>query len=408
MFGLARGLSNPSNPFSGFLQLARINTSNGSVTTISSASQSSSNVLANQTIDNRKNHYYFVNGAQQLVKTDLATGTTVAVVTLSNTAASYFDLINYHCADSTLYGLSRGIATPTNPQSGNVYFSKVNPVTGSVTNISTSSIANSVLMSRTTIDSKNNIFYFIDGASQLKGIDLASGTMVSSVTITNTAASYFGDIVYNRLDSTIYGIARGISTPSNPQSGYLMLARINPSTGIVTNISAASVGTAYVVGSTEIDPYNNAFFFINGNSQLVTLSLISGSVQSSNTLTFIAGQYLDGMRYKHRVCTSPGGQISYLPKISGAGTTTILRELEKSDEVTIFPNPIQTHLQLRLEPLVYSSVRLMDISGRVILHHSVSCNSVLLDLSGIAAGLYTLQVSGDHKVVSKQVLVAGE
>ena len=405
MFGLARGITTPTNVQSGYMHLAKVNTSSAVVSTISPSSLATSFALSNNTIDNRKNHYYFVNGSNQLVKVDLLTGATLAAVTLTNTNGSNLNLLNYHCADSTIYGLASGITTPTNPLTGFVYFARVNPTTGSVTNISASSIANMINMSKSTIDSKNNIFYFIGGSNQLIGISLATGSVISSVGITNSGATNFGEIVYNRLDSTIYGLAYGIVSPSNPQSGYVYLARINPVSGVVTNVSATSIATAIAVGSTEIDPYHNAFYFINGNRELVSLNLSSGSIVASNSLVLASGQYFDGLRYKHRVCTSPGGQISYLPRVASSTNAVSIREAEKSDGISIFPNPVQSQINITLNAELYHWLQITDITGRVILKKEIRQNAVSIDLSDLSSGVYSLRLLGDNNVVTKQIIV---
>lgn len=406
MFGLSRGISTPTNPQTGYIYLAKVNTSNAVLTNVSANSLGTAFVALNQTIDNRKNQYYFVNGTQQLVKVDLVSGNTVSAVTVTNSAATYFNLITYHCADSTLYGLASGITTPTNPQSGYVYLASINPATGSVTNISPTSIANAVQMSRPVIDSKNRIFYFINGSSQLLGIDLTTGTVVTSANITNSVATNFSEMVYNRLDSTIYGLAGGITTPTNPATGYLYLSRINPLTGVVTGISAASIGNAYSLASTEIDPYNNLYYYINANKQLVSVSLASGTVQASNSIVFANGQYLDGMRYKHRVCTTPQGYITFLPKTANSGNVTAIREAQKNDGLSLFPNPAKVQLNVTVSSELYHSLKLMDITGRVVLSTEITQGNFTLDLANFADGIYTLSVLGEKEVVTKQVVIS--
>ena len=63
--------------------------------------------------------------------------------------------------------------------------------------------------------------------------------------------------IYAQIDSTIFGLAR----KNNPNAIYF--AKINPTTGVVSNISGTSLATCInVTGSAStIDPTKGEFYF---------------------------------------------------------------------------------------------------------------------------------------------------
>jgi hypothetical protein len=199
---------------------------------------------------------------------------------------------SYGQVDTTVYGLARK-GTPAQ-----IYFGKINPSTGAVTNISDSSLAGNVAVTSTTIDPFRKIYYFITNGTFV-GIDMRTGNVLSNPTISNVNGAYFGSFIFNCVDSTIYGLARKTS----PTEVYL--AKINPTTGVVTNISMASVGTSITLASMTIDPLNQIFYFING-SKFVGVDMITGNVVSNPTITNTNGSYFYGFLFNRSNATIYG------------------------------------------------------------------------------------------------------
>src|SRR6185436_1628236 len=85
--------------------------------------------------------------------------------------------------DPCIYGLARKSVTQE------IYFAKINPSTGVVTNVSTSSLANSLTLG-STIDPFRKIFYFTSGG-KFNGVDMITGSIITNPTITNINGTYF-------------------------------------------------------------------------------------------------------------------------------------------------------------------------------------------------------------------------
>ncbi len=187
--------------------------------------------------------------------------------------------------NATIYGLSRNSGSPS------IYLANINPNSGLVTNISQASLAKAERVPMCTIDPVNQIYYFVNENSQLVGIDLVTGNMVSNPNLSSSTCMYFDQMFYNTADANIYGLARN----NNPEAVYL--AKVNPITGVFTNISTSPVGTAELLPGAAIDPVNSIYYFINEQHQLVGLSLSTGAIISSPAITSNATAYFTHLVY---------------------------------------------------------------------------------------------------------------
>jgi hypothetical protein len=74
---------------------------------------------------------------------------------------------------------------------------------------------------------------------------------------------------------------------------------------------------------------------------------------------------------------------------------------------TIFPNPVNTLLTVESEEFTIHSVKLYDISGRVVLERSnVYENSVSIETHNLNAGLYNVIIQGDNGKFAAKLLVS--
>jgi hypothetical protein len=230
IYGLARNF-NPAQVF-----LASMQPGTGVVTEISPASISQGYALNPlSAIDPVNGKFYFGVGAGLMLSVDLVTGLADTLV-LNIPFPSYFDLMQYNCADSSLYGLYR-TSSPAE-----CYLAKIDVTTGNLTTISPASVASGYsLNAKSTLDPVNNIFYFSPGSNILMGLDLVTGLPVVQSTVTFSGPGQFFDMMtYNCDDGIIYGVNR----TSSPAALYP--ATINPSTGLVTNLSNTSMGQPFL------------------------------------------------------------------------------------------------------------------------------------------------------------------
>lgn len=110
-----------------------------------------------------------------------------------------------------------------------------------------------------------------------------------------------------QISNTFYGLARK-NTPNNE----IFLATINPSTGVVTNISPISLSPIVNLTGAALDPYNNNYHFV-GYNQMKTINLSTGLETNSVVINNpIANSYFDNFRFNNSDSTLYGLARRYI------------------------------------------------------------------------------------------------
>ena len=87
------------------------------------------------------------------------------------------------------------------------------------------------------------------------------------------------------------------------------------------------------------------------------------------------------------------------------GTPTTLNELE-AYSVLIYPNPASSNLTVDLDGFngVNTTVKLYDSSSKMIFE-TQSTTTLMIDVSGVAKGMYSLEIASDEQVLRRQVVI---
>ena len=78
---------------------------------------------------------------------------------------------------------------------------------------------------------------------------------------------------------------------------------------------------------------------------------------------------------------------------------------------TVFPNPAQNTINISPFPSTLkgqTSVIIYDLSGNVVIHHSLGESSQAIDLSGISNGVYLMRILESHKSISLKFIKANQ
>jgi gliding motility-associated-like protein len=263
--------------------LARIDVKNGEVENISKSSVFEwYQTDGGTTIDPNTGNYYVRstdnNNVQKLYGIDLFTGEINSSPILSN----HDDLhqMNFNPMDSTLYAIK--VVWSPNER----YLVKIDPVTGVVTQLSSSSIFEWYQTDGgSTIDPVSNTFYIRSEDKQnnqrLYGIDLKTGNIKTQPIMSNSDDLH--QMVFNCLDSTLYAI----KVVWNPNERYLV--KIDPVTGEVTQLSSSSIFEWYQTdGGSTIDPFTGTYYIRStdeqNNQRLYGIDLKTGEIKESPQL----------------------------------------------------------------------------------------------------------------------------
>lgn len=202
-----------------------------------------------------------------------------------------------HAQDSLIYGL--------NFANSQLRLARLNVFTGQLDIINSTPTSPDQFSSGVAAIDYIGGKYFYTRANQIYTVDLNTGNVLNSPSVTCpscVSASYsrFTNIEYNPLSGELYGLRH--------YDDSLRLAKINPATGVVTEISPVATSQAiYQSGVSCLNPYLGVYYYQQGADRLVTVDLASGAVVSNvaipnpngalNPLTNIAYNYLDGHIY---------------------------------------------------------------------------------------------------------------
>jgi len=395
MYGLAR-TTNPAAVY-----IATMNPVTGVATNIGQTSVSSSINLTGAALNPYTNQFCFF-GDNGLKSIDLITGQISNTATINNpNGTGYFDLFRFNTSDSLMYGLSR--RNITNPQTGVVtgamYLATIDASTGTISEISPTSIGQSFAFSGSAIDPHQMVFYYSNGP-QLVGLDMYNGAIFSNPTlIFPTGGQNFDNFTYSCADTTLYGLVRSnYYTPVfNPVTGMttqvfdsaaVHLGKVNAITGEVTKISTQSIGinSFSVNGSSTIDPVNLIYYFISGSTggglTIYGVSLQTGLVVSQGTISNAGALYFDMMRIQSDCYES-------FPTRLNPGSTNLAESI--FDLIKTFPNPFNTELTIESGENM-QSYEIFSSNGMKVRTGLLSGTKATVNTQTFSEGVYYLNI----------------
>lgn len=160
------------------------------------------------------------------------------------------------------------------------------------------------------------------------------------------------------------------------------------------NGSSQTIATAKQVFTTVTSTYVLA---------QVALTYTSTATPDSVHLVFSSGAIVS-------VNGATAGTVFQVDDVSFTGTVTATRNAALSAALTAFPNPsLGGHYVLQAPPaLLAAPLAVVDATGRVVHRENATAQPPAtrpLDLSGLAAGLYTLQLFATEGLVTQKLVV---
>ncbi len=384
MYGLYQTVNPPS------FQFANIDPLTGLITPIGNAALSGT-VNATGSALNPYSETFSYQDEDSWLSIDLQTGAVLndVMVSLPNTEG-YFDNFRFNAADSSMYGLFRQISY--DPITGFPYadirLATCDLSTGIVSLVSPNSIAESFTMSGSTIDPFLMVYYF-ETEDKFTGIDLYNGQIYSEPLISFTdPGSSFDNFAYSCSDTSVYGLIM--------QNGVKALGKINPQTGVVTELPTLLDFDNYVLNSGgAIDPVNLVYYFQTIDSigtKLVGLSLLDGSVASQSYLPSNDDYFI-----MYRIQSD-----CYGANRARLNVVTSNSEINKT-QITIYPNPAQELLQLKAD-MPINEVEIVDSFGKIVQRYKPNASNLQIPLESLSNGLYYLRVSSANAYYNKRFI----
>jgi len=216
--------------------------------------------------------------------------------------------------------------------------------------------------------------------SHFTGIDLSTGNAVISPHITNDYGS-FGPIVFDCNDQTVYGLA-GDGTNGRK------LAKINVTTGVVTNISVSIISNFIYGEPATLDPFNGIYYFDRADSAIVGASITTGEILTEPKKIPVPGSSFLNIFYNHPCLVLPTGMDNH---------TT-------SGKIIIFPDPAQTYLSVKFQDIHdrLKFIEIFDMNGKRVFQTQTGDDNIILNVENYSCGIYTLKLkTGTVNYISK-------
>jgi len=355
----------------------KIDPVSGQVTNISNSPVFGSFGYQGSTIDPNQGIYYNVNDSI-LFAFDLVSGNLLREIPITNFQNSTFNCIVYNSPNSALYGLA------VDPASQEIYLGTIDPLSGVVNIISPTYVPGIYsTLAGVAVDSHESIFYYISIDNHFVGLNMSNGEVITNPVIIAPDGS-FGSIVYNCLDSVIYGLC------GDPFVGR-KLSKIDPISGVVTYISDSII--AHWIGSDKatIDPFQEIYYFKAGDSTFVGADIHTGEIVTNPDIIPIPGTFFHNAFFNHPC------DISYPV---GNDPDPV------AGEIVLFPNPVKNQLNIKFPEPVHGNIVINDIKGDFICSKSIfNRASISIDIPALKNGLYVIRLTTSGNIVTLKFVV---
>ena len=402
LYGIVRKNYYTNQTFdSATVQLGSINTTNGFVSNIGNNTYQMGINLTGAALNPYDSTYIFIGSGGNINTLHLGSGQMINQAAVNNPVAiSYFDNFRFCNGDSTMYGLARRnyFDSTLNITVGQLLLAKINTVTGTITQISPTSIGQGYAMAGSAIDPYHMIYYYSTG-SNLVGVDMYSGAVYSNTPMQIPTNTYFDNFTYSCADTALYGLVRSnyYSTvvPFQLDSSTVRLGKINPATGAITILSTSSLfGGGYSLNAgSAIDPNTMTYYYSTG-TYLVGASLYNGQQNSIDSIQFADGSYFDLMRNFDN-CLA----INIIRTNNSTGVSEI-----NQDNISIAPNPAISEISIKSEEM-FSQINIYSTQGNIVYTEQLNANESTISINELNEGLYIVQIRlSNGKTINKRII----
>ena len=74
------------------------------------------------------------------------------------------------------------------------------------------------------------------------------------------------------------------------------------------------------------------------------------------------------------------------------------------NQVSLYPNPASTFINIELEDITATRVTILDMNGKILQSENILDNKTTINISNLVSGIYFMQITTDKGKVSKKVV----
>lgn len=225
----------------------------------------------------------------------------------------------------------------------------------------------------------------------------ASDSLIYGGTSTG-GANNGGTLFRMNLDGSGFTVIKDFNSNTEGQ-GVISLTDLN---GVfvlpveLISFDAEKKGQSVLLTWKTASEQNSNRFEVERSNNGTTFKLIGTVASAGNTTTtknysLTDNVPLTGVNYYRLKQIDIDGSFKY-SKVASVN-------FERPKQVIVFPNPVSDRLFISLpERSNFSSVRIMDATGKLVLQKDISSSAIELDVRSLPKGWYVIQLTGDDKV----------
>jgi len=390
LFGFVslNGFSQPANGLYGIfvsnpnpVHISKADLTTGNLSNLADLTIALGSYVSNSLTTNAHDGLIYASNGHQLATFDINTGVFIDSISIYPLSPNEeFVQIEFNSCDSNLYGMVR-LQSPIDFKLG-----RLDPSTGQLTVISPQTVGGIACIGcGYAIDPYQHTYYAMTG--NLVGIDIYTGLETVNITPVCPSGYVFSELRFDCKDSTLYGLSANITTMSK------YFATIEPVAGNVSHISAINNLNNYfwkqAYPGQTMDPGNGEYYFVSGSTNVIGVDILSGAANTVQPLSISGNEsFLN---------------ITYYPQCLCGATTGINEDVTGDKGFSIFPNPANTVLHIKLNQP--ANITITDLLGQVKWEKNIQTytdEKLQLDISSFSAGIYFIRAGDEVRKFVKE------
>jgi hypothetical protein len=229
-----------------------------------------------------------------------------------------------------------------------------------------------------------NVFFPYNGGSSIYAIEVAFGSNTTSGTSVIAEVHELGSGIQDVVDTyqTVFDIS-----PSDVNGG----SNFHFTTIVLDEEISLNAGTGYTI-ALQSEGFTDELWILSNSGDEDFSTTLYGPYGAGNSVNWYNG-------WEH----TPGIRMNINPNVSG------IEEMIVETGFGIYPNPANSELSVRFdENLDVENVSVLDLKGKLILQQSPNAangSNLSLDISGIAAGAYFVNVLSQHGISAQKLII---
>jgi len=125
--------------------------------------------------------------------------------------------------------------------------------------------------------------------------------------------------------------------------------------------------------------------------------------RDGNGNLYITGRFYSTLFFGDSSVTSYGSADVFVAKLHEDPVSVVYNEDNTSLEITVYPNPATDYVNIGYPLMQFEKVEIVSIKGRVL--RTFNGNQNILDVSGLASGVYLLKLDAGKMIYVKRIII---